>query len=334
MSSSTTKTAAVATLLLCGACSGGGGGGLPNAPAPAAPKSSTIGVAPGVSLYVESLGHGKDTLVLLHGGPGLSAANVLPDFAPLGDQFTVVSYDQRGAGRSTLVDDSARVTLSAHLADLEALRSQLHLERLTLIGHSWGGGLAVRYALAHPTRVNRLILIDPLPPRRGTLITDFSRNVSSWMDSATRAKAAAANQLLMSGTDPMAACKEYWSIFQNGYFANPRQHKPMKGEWCVGSTASARAFLRANRWTFASIGRWDWTAEAKSLLTPTLIIHGAQDPLPVAGSREWLAALPQSRLLIVKDAGHYPFVEQPDLVMSAIGAFARGVWPTGAVAAP
>jgi len=271
---------------------------------------------------------------LLHGGPGLTAANVLPDFAPLADQFTVVSYDQRGAGRSTLVEDSTRVTIGAHVADLEALRSQLHLERMTLVGHSWGGGLAVRYALAHPNRVQRLVLIDPLPPRRGTLVTEFSRNVSAWMDSATRAKVAAANQLWTSGPDAIAGCREYWSIFQNGYFANPRQHKPMKGEWCVGSAAGVRAFTRVNRWTFASIGRWDWSAEVKALLTPTLIIHGAQDPLPLAGSREWLAALPQSRLLIVKDAGHYPFVEQSELVISAIGAFARGVWPPGAVAAP
>ncbi len=293
-----------------------------------------MGVAPGVSLYVESLGRGKDTVVLLHGGPGLTAANVLPDFASLGDQFTVVSYDQRGAGRSTLLDDSTRVTVGAHVADLEALRSQLHLDRMILIGHSWGGGLAVRYALAHPTRVQRLVLIDPLPPRRGTFITDFSRNLSAWMDSATRVRAAAANALWVSGPDAIEGCRAYWSIFQNGYFANPREHKSIRGDWCVGPATAVRAFARVNRWTFASIGRWDWAAEAKAVLIPTLIIHGAQDPLPVASSREWLAALSQSRLLVVKDAGHYPFVEQPDLVVSAIGAFARGVWPTGAIAAP
>ena len=331
MTLSATKYGAVAVMVFCAGCSGSG---PHSAPAPAAPQSWTIGVAPGVSLYVESLGHGKDTLVLLHGGPGLSAANVLPDFAPLGDEFTVVSYDQRGAGRSTAIDDSARVTLGAHVADLEALRSQLHLERLTLVGHSWGGGLAVRYALAHPTRVQRLILIDPLPPRRGNFITEFSRSVSAWMDSATRTKAAAANQMWASGGDAIAGCREYWSIFQNGYFASPRQHPPMKGEWCVGPAAGVRAFARVNRWTFASIGRWDWAADAKALLVPTLIVHGAQDPLPLAASREWLAALPQSRLLIVRDAGHYPFVEQPEIVLSAIGAFARGVWPTGAIAAP
>jgi len=327
------KPAAIAAVTLCAAC-GGGGGGVRSTPAPAAPQSWTVGVAPGVSLYVESLGHGKDTVVLLHGGPGLTAANVLPGFAALGDQFTVVSYDQRGAGRSTLVDDSTRVTVGAHVADLEALRSQLHLDRMTLIGHSWGGGLAVRYALAHPTRVQRLVLIDPLPPRRGTFISDFSRNLSAWMDSTTRARLAAANALWTSGSDAVEGCRAYWSIFQNGYFANPRDHKPMKGEWCAGSAAAVRAFTRVSRWTFASIGRWDWAAEAKALLTPTLIVHGAQDPLPLAGSREWLTALPQSRLLVVKDAGHYPFVERPDLVISAIGAFARGVWPTGAVAAP
>ncbi|HEV8214939.1 MAG TPA: alpha/beta hydrolase [Gemmatimonadaceae bacterium] len=331
MSTRVAKSATVACLIVCGGC---GASAVHNVPAPAAPQSWTIGVAPGVALYVESLGRGRDTLVLLHGGPGLTAANVLPDFAALGDQFTVLSYDQRGAGRSTQIEDSTRVTIGAHVADLEALRSQLHLDRMTLVGHSWGGGLAVRYALAYPSRVKRLILIDPVPPRRGTFITEFSRNVSAWMDSTTRAKVAAANQLWTSGPDAMAGCREYWSIFQNGYFANPRQHKPMKGEWCVGPPAGVRAFTRVNRWTFASIGRWDWSAEAKALLTPTLIIHGAQDPLPLAGSREWLAALPQSRLLIVKDAGHYPFVEQSELVMSAIGAFARGVWPPGAVAAP
>jgi proline iminopeptidase len=326
-----TNSVTIACLAACGAC---GAGSLHNVPAPAAPQAWTIGVASGVSLYVESLGRGKDTLVLLHGGPGLTAANVLPDFAPLADQFTVVSYDQRGAGRSTLIEDSTRVTLGAHVADLEALRSQLHLDRMTLVGHSWGGGLAVRYALAHPSHVQRLILIDPLPPRRGTLITEFSRNLSAWMDSATRARAAAANQAWTAGADAVAGCRDYWSIFQNGYFANPRQHPTMKGEWCVGSPAAVRAFSRANRWALASIGRWDWTVEAKTLIVPTLIIHGAQDPLPVSGSREWLAVLPQSRLLIVKDAGHYPFVEQPEIVMSAIGAFARGVWPTGAISAP
>ncbi len=105
--------------------------------------------ADGVQLFYKVVGKGPDPIVVLHGGPGNTMFSVLPDFEPLEKKYTLIYYDQRGNGRSDLVEESEQLAISKHIEDLEAVRQHFNLNKLTLIGNSWGGLLISFYALKH-----------------------------------------------------------------------------------------------------------------------------------------------------------------------------------------
>src|SRR6266540_6817641 len=114
----------------------------------------------GVRLFYRIVGTGRDTVVVLHGGPGFSMSYLAADIEPLAARHVLLFYDQRGTGRSTLVTDSASLDGQRFAEDLEAVRSQFGLQRLTLLVHSWGAGVAALYVAQHPERVGRLLIVD------------------------------------------------------------------------------------------------------------------------------------------------------------------------------
>lgn len=95
------------------------------------------------------------------------------DLEPLAARRTLLFYDQRGAGRSTLVTDSTSLDAQRFAEDLEALRAHFGMPRLTLLGHSWGAGVAALYAARHPERVGRLLIVDAIPATRAQLRRRF-----------------------------------------------------------------------------------------------------------------------------------------------------------------
>ena len=115
----------------------------------------------GVRLYTRQVGDGP-SVVVLHGGPGAHHDYLLPQYDRLAAGRALIYYDQRGGGRSAVPRDMA-VGWREHVADLEALRNHWRLDRLTLLGYSWGGLLAVLYALEHPSRIARLALVSGAP---------------------------------------------------------------------------------------------------------------------------------------------------------------------------
>src|SRR4051812_35057557 len=113
---------------------------------------------PNGSVYWRRYGDaGKTPVVMLHGGPAAGHRYLRPYAALAGDR-QVILYDQSGCGRSDSPAELGRYTVAMYVEELEALRAQLALPRMILIGHSWGGSLALAYALAHPDRVGGLVL--------------------------------------------------------------------------------------------------------------------------------------------------------------------------------
>ncbi len=112
-----------------------------------------------MQLFTRRVGSGP-LVVVLHGGPGASHDYLLPQYDLLATRRSLLYYDQRGGGQSPVPRDTP-VGWREHVADLDALREQLELDRLTLCGYSWGGLLAVLYFLEHPERVARLALVSP-----------------------------------------------------------------------------------------------------------------------------------------------------------------------------
>jgi proline iminopeptidase len=125
------------------------------------PRETRIPVGK-TSLYAREIGGGAPVIVL-HGGPDFDHGYLLPDLDRLADAFRLIYYDQRGRGRSAEGVEPEDVTLLSDVEDLDAVRQHYRLESPALLGHSWGAVLALEYALRYPSRVSRLILMNPAP---------------------------------------------------------------------------------------------------------------------------------------------------------------------------
>jgi proline iminopeptidase len=288
-----------------------------------------IQAAEGVELYYRVTGAGFDTVVVLHGGAmGFPLDYLLPDLEPLASSHVLVFYDQRGAGRSTLLTDPERMSVEAHVADLDAVRRYFGLERMTLLGHSWGAGLAALYAAAWPDRVGRLVLVGPMP-MRNAFMEEFGANLYGWMDSTTREELEVLEARMVAiatEPDPRATCRDFWTIFMRGYLGDPGDGGPlrrMRGDVCASPDAALRNSFLTRQLTFGALGDWDWRNDFGAVGVPVLVIHGSNEPIPMAAAEEWVAAFEDARLVVVDGAGHYPHVERPNAFFSAVEDFLR-----------
>jgi proline iminopeptidase len=291
------------------------------------PSEGYVESTDGVELYYRLVGAAGDTIVVLHGGPGLDMGYLLPDLEPLAQSHVLISYDQRGAGRSSLVSDSALVSIDAHVADLEAVRRHFGMGSMALLGHSWGALLAARYALGHPGRVARMVLMSPAPPRRTPYMQQLGPNVTAWMDSTRLAELNALSAAIQDPTqDAQAACHAFWRLFGRGYFADPHDTVTigrMRGDFCTAPSAGIRSGWVVNSRTWASLGEWDWRNDFRGVVTPVLVITGMGDIFDLESMHEWEAAFPNARLVLLEGAGHYPHLEQRDALFSSVRDFLR-----------
>ena len=288
------------------------------------PREGFVVTPDSASLYYRVIGAGADTVIAIHGGPGVDLESIAGDFAPLGAKHVVIFYDQRGTGKSTLPADTTRLNATQQVADLDAVRRHFGLSRVTLVAHSYGPLLAATYAIAHPDVVRRMVFFGPVPPRRGAFWTRFGQSVAAKMDSSARMRMAAANRMLSDTTvDTRDACRRYWAEAMRPRLAEPdRTLKLIRSDLCGSSPAGIRYGLRTtNRVVMASYGDWDIRSALHSVPAPTLIVHGEEESIPMDLVEEWVSALPNARLLRVPRAAHFTYAERPELVWPAVESF-------------
>jgi proline iminopeptidase len=294
-----------------------------NAPVPA-PGEGWVTTADSTRLFYRVVGRGADTLIAIHGGPGVDLESIAGDFAPLSAHHVVIFYDQRGTGRSTLPTDTTRLTAARQLDDLDAVRRHFGLAHVTLIAHSYGPLLAAFYALAHPDVVRRMVFFGPIPPRRGQFWDRFGRNIDSRLDSGQRARIADATRRLGDpSADARQACRDLWAVALRPRLAEPdRTLRLLRSDLCASDPAGIRFGLTTtNRVVMASYGDWDLRPQLRTLATPTLIVHGEEESIPMDLVEEWVTALPHARLLRVPRAAHFTYAERPDIVWPAVEGF-------------
>lgn len=317
------RSSTVAMLLVAGFCSS-------EVSAQQNRKEGFVDAGNGVKLFYRMMGSGGDPVILIHGGPGFTSDYLADDMTPLAKQHALFVYDQRGIGKSTLVSDSNSLSAQRYVEDLEAIRKHLRLEQLTLLGHSWGAVPAALYAMQFPQRVRRMILVGTVPARQRELAEAFNK-MASERDDATRQRMAELRQVRVGNPSDLDACREYYRLWFTPFFSRSSAAANMKGNVCAGTSESLKNKPKVDRYTFPSLGEWDWTTSLKTVTAPTLIIQGELDPLPIQSARSWAAAMPNARLLEMKGIGHFPYVEAPDAFFAAVHRFLQGEWPEGAV---
>jgi len=275
-----------------------------------------------IRLFYRVVGTGRDTVIAIHGGPGVDLESIYGDFTPLIDHHVVIFYDQRGAGRSTLPTDTTLLTAAAQISDLDAVRRHFKLDRAILVAHSYGPLLAASYAIAHPDHVRAMVLMGPVPPHRGDFWQRFGQTMRSRMDSAERARSADANRRLASGENVRQACRDYWAIA-----LRPRVYDPdhslsrIHSDLCASDPAGIRYGLtKTNGAVMGSYGDWDLRPSLRTLHLPTLIVHGEEDAIPMDLVQEW-TLIPNSRLVRVPNAAHMLYAERPEVVWPEVERF-------------
>ncbi len=257
-------------------------------------------------------------LVVLHGGPGAHHDYLLPQMLHLAEKHDVFFYDQRGGGRSR-TNDQEPVTWRAHVSDLLAIVKEFGLDPLTIVGYSWGGLLAVLYALeAVESPPSRLVLIDPAPLARRYRLKfeeEFHKRQHGPAIQQMRAELEASG---LREADPGAYRQRLFELSVAGYFAHPENARDL---------TPFRIIARTQQSVWDSLGDYDLFPRLGEIHCPTLVVHGRDDPIPVASSIEGAKAI-KARLVLLDDCGHVPYVEQPAGLFAAVDEFLAAPSPT------
>jgi proline iminopeptidase len=262
-----------------------------------------------VRLWVRSVGAGP-TLVVINGGPGASHHAIARLESLASPSLRVVLYDQRGMGGSSAPADDGAYRLDNYVADLDAVRDGLGVAKIHVLGHSFGGLVAMAYAAAHPERVASLTLVSSGAP--------------SWDDheagnvgfSQRYAKLLAEKKI---PADPPPAvrddCREQSSAFLPILFADPDFKGPME------ETKTTSCSVRVREATVKLMPGYDLRPKLKTFAAPTLVVIGDADPFGDARAtvKAFESAHPQ--YAVVPKCGHFPWVECPDAFRPVVEEF-------------
>jgi len=259
-----------------------------------------------VNLFTRRVGDGPP-VVVVHGGPGAHYDYLLPQYDRLAHGRTLLYYDQRGGGRSR-VGRTVPVGWQAHVEDLAALVGQWDLDSATLLGYSWGGLLALLFAVTHPTMVARLALVCPAP----ATAADRQRFEAAFAErSRARPIMRARDELQASGLrdrDPAAYRRRLFELSVAGYFHDPANVKGL---------TPFRVTDRTQRAVWDSLGDYDLRDALRGLSIPTRVFAGRDDPIPL-DTAETTAACLDADLVVFERSGHCPHVEEPEAFVAAL----------------
>ena len=272
---------------------------------------------PDVDLAYEVYGASSSAtpIIIANGGPGFSHTYLLQN-----DVFTtrlahdrqIVLYDQRGDGKSKLLRPDAPQDMTSQVADLDALRAKLGFQKFDLIGHSWGGLLAMGYASAHPEHINKLVLIDSAAPAwKGTLFL-FDKvfpDVGAKDEEITK----------KLGRSPEAAKEHLDNYFSMLFYSQENHDRFLAGITDPGENNVVNAAVGK------AIANLDLNPELPKFHFPTLVMHGRFD-MNVAVLTAWKTykAIPNARIVIFAKSGHLPFYEEPDKFTQVLNDFLSG----------
>lgn len=264
----------------------------------------------GVRLFTRRIGAGP-LVVVLHGGPGAHHDYLLPQYDLLARDRSLFYYDQRGGGQSPVPRDTP-VGWREHVADLDALRAHVGLERLTLCSYSWGGLLALLYLLEHPGSVERLALVSPASVTieyRRQFEAEFARRMAAPEIQREREALRASG---LRERNPAAYQRRAFELSVAGYFRDFRDAKNL---------TPFRVNARTQQAVWDSLGEYDLRPQLRDVASriphfASGIVHGTFDPIPIAGSRQ-LAELLDARLVELP-VGHCPHVEATDEFVRAL----------------
>jgi proline iminopeptidase len=253
-------------------------------------------------------------MIAVNGGPGLSHAYMMQNdlWQRVAAHRLVILYDQRGTGASKHLQPNAPQTMEAQIADLDAIRRTLALERVAVLGDSYGGMIAIAYAAAHPEHVARLILSDSAAPSWKSMVHLLPQVFPDREEEGEKeAKKLAADPEAVARAGLVNHMRQmfYSTEMRDAYLTRMGD---LGFEPAVGS-----AVQRATE-------NLDLTAKLPGFHFPTLVITGRYD-MNVAPLTAWRMAhaIPGAQLVFFEKSGHLPAYEEPDKYLQTLESFLK-----------
>jgi proline iminopeptidase len=251
--------------------------------------------------------------LLLHGGPAV------PDYldglaAELAGLFSTFRYTQRGTPPS---GGGPPFTVEAHAADALAVLDAFDVERAWVVGHSWGGHLALHLVVFHPERLFGVICVAPLGAFADGL-ADLNANLRRALTPEQAARIDEVEARRREGAVTEAELVERFRLIWPPFFADPGRMAPPPAR--VGVDAS----IGTNRSITEHFERGTLVERLPRASWPALFVHGELDPLPVGSAVATAALVPEAKVGVIPGCGHFPWLEQPGAVRRMVEAFLAG----------
>jgi len=272
---------------------------------------------PGGRVWYRSVGEGRTPLLCLHGGPGFTHYYLEP-LEALADRRQVIFYDQLGCGRSDRPEDASLWTVDRFVEELAQVREALGLSRLHLFGSSWGGMLAMQYTL------------DRRPELESLILCGSPASMIRWVkdcDELLAAQPADVRRAIREHEEAgFTACPEYQSAILGFY----REHVCRLSPWPAGLE---RSFAEAGYSVYTTMNgpseftvtgtlkTWDIMDRLPEIQVPTLLVGGRHDECRPGHLEEMHRRIAGSRLVIIEDASHLCFAEQPDEFTGLVNSY-------------
>ena len=283
--------------------------------ATAAIHAQTTGKVHTPDVDLAYLTYGKATsavpVIAVNGGPGLSHVYMVQNdlWQRVAHDRQVVLYDQRGTGASKPLAAIASQSMDTQVADLEAIRADLHLDKVALVGDSYGGFLSIAYAAAHPEHVAKLILSDSPSAAMKDMV-----HVLPQVFPDIQEEAAAEQKKLPPVAAAQLGIRDHFRMI---FYSPELRDKYLAGAPDLGfEPAVATAVSHSSH-------QADYTPKLAGFTTfPTLVLTGRYD-MNVAPLTAWHLAhqIPGAKFVVFEKSGHLPAYEEPDRYLEVLEAF-------------
>lgn len=306
------------TLLVCGlagaiACSPTVDD-VPRPPVDRAASEALVEVN-GTELFVKRMGAGEPMLVV-HGSPVMEHGYLLPHLEPLAGSYELIFYDQRLSGRSAATTEPESVRVATFVDDIEALRRELNLGAIHLMAHSWGGMLAMRYAIRYGDNLRSLILLDSMAASSELWQTEQAALAERITPEARAEVEAFRETKAFQQREPGAIATMLRMSFRT-QFTDPAKLELL--ELYVPDDYVARSSQFSTM--MVDLESFDFHADLASVTVPALVLYGADEPGATFGGTAIAAALPNATYALIPNVGHFPFIENPTAFFVTVREF-------------
>lgn len=269
----------------------------------------------GAEIFYKSIGSGIPILVL-HGGPGMEHTYFLPHLNQFSDTYQFIFFDQRISGRSSWLVDSSLISMDEFTADIEAVRKHFNLKKVNILGHSWGGLLAMWYATTYPDKLESLALVGSIPANKDYETEAMERNQANFREEdLAKMKELRNSEGIKNGEKAsilqlyklnFAAAFHTRSYLDSLYLDLPEN---------FGERQRRLAFLMTD------LASYDLYDKLSSITAPTLLLHGDADPTPIKAIERIKENITNSSLVVLENTGHFPFIESKTPFKKALDQF-------------